>query len=52
MRKMKIRMPFFTLEMKPIYRLLHHSNSLSNKMDNSLLTAEGIIHKYMVVEII
>jgi len=27
-----------------------YSNSLSNKMDNSLLAARGINHKYIVVE--
>ena len=36
---------------KPIYRLLHHYNSLSNKMDNSLLAVRGINHKYIVVEL-
>ena len=37
-------------ERKPIYRLLHHYNSLSNKMDNSLLAVKDINHKYIVVE--
>ena len=37
-------------EMKPIYRLLHHYNSLSNKMGNSLLAVRDINHKYIVVE--
>ena len=27
----------------------YHSNSLSNKMDNSLLAVRGINHKYIVV---
>ncbi|MET3569201.1 hypothetical protein ABID13_000824, partial [Enterocloster citroniae] len=30
-------------------RLLLHSNSLSNKMDNSLLDVRDINHKYIVV---
>ena len=30
--------------------MLHHSNSLSNKMDNSLLVVGVINHKYIVVE--
>ena len=33
-------------EMKLIYRLLYHYNSLSNKMDNSLLAVRDINHKY------
>ena len=37
-------------ERKPIYRLLHHYNSLSNKMDKSLLAVRNINHKYIVVE--
>ena len=37
-------------EMKLIYRLLYHYNSLSNKMDNSLLAVRDINHKYIVVE--
>jgi hydroxypyruvate isomerase len=37
-------------ERKPIYRLLHHYNSLSNKMDNSLLAVRDINHKYIVVD--
>ncbi|MCI8964724.1 MAG: fibronectin type III domain-containing protein, partial [Eubacterium sp.] len=32
------------------YRLLAHYNSLSNKMDNSLLAVRVINHKYIVVE--
>ena len=28
----------------------YHSNSLSNKMDNSLLAVRDINHKYIVVE--
>lgn len=36
-------------ERKPIYRLLHHYNSLSNKMDKSLLAVRNINHKYIVV---
>ena len=36
-------------ERKPIYRLLQHYNSLSNKMDNSLLAVRDINHKYIVV---
>ncbi|MBS5075354.1 MAG: hypothetical protein KH010_24130, partial [Hungatella hathewayi] len=31
-------------------RLLHHYNSLSNKMDKSLLAVRNINHKYIVVE--
>ena len=30
--------------------MLHHSNSLSNKMDNSLLVVGVINHKYIVVD--
>ncbi len=37
-------------ERKPIYRLLHHYSSLSNKMGNSLLAVRDINHKYIVVE--
>ena len=37
-------------ERKTTYRLLHHYNSLSNKMDNSLLAVRDINHKYIVVE--
>ena len=37
-------------ERKPIYRLLQHCNSLSNKMDNSLLAVRDINHKYIVVD--
>ena len=33
-----------------IYRLLAHYNSLSNKMDNSLLAVRVINHKYIVAE--
>ncbi len=36
-------------ERKPIYRLLHHYSSLSNKMGNSLLAVRDINHKYIVV---
>ncbi|RGV72288.1 hypothetical protein DWW02_25080 [Enterocloster bolteae] len=36
-------------ERRPIYRLLQHCNSLSNKMDNSLLAVRDINHKYIVV---
>ena len=37
-------------EVRHTARLLHHYNSLSNKMDNSLLAVRGINHKYIVVE--
>ena len=37
-------------ERQTIYLLLLHSNSLSNKMDNSLLAVRDINHKYIVVE--
>ena len=37
-------------ERDPIYHCYHHSNSLSNKMDNSLLDVRDINHKYIVVE--
>ena len=37
-------------ERKLIYRLLYHYNSLSNKMDNSLLAVRDINHKYIVVD--
>ncbi len=30
--------------------MLQHCNSLSNKMDNSLLAVRDINHKYIVVE--
>ena len=36
--------------MKSLYRLLLHFNSLSNKMDNSLLAVRDINHKYIVVD--